>query len=117
MRHRPIAYCWGGIIACKYQELTQNFHIYIVCQFEKITVLQILDHHWREHLIAMDLLRTSVNLRGYAQKDPRNEYKKEAFQLFANMLSSFKYDTIVALNSIADIKIEKLNKVNINTNA
>ena len=58
-------------------------------------MLRTLDQHWREHLAAMDYLRQGIHLRGYAQKDYRFEYKREAFELFAAMLERVKFDTVV----------------------
>ena len=60
---------------------------------EKQVMLQKLDHHWREHLAAMDYLRQGIHLRGYAQKDYRFEFKREAFELFAAMLERIKFET------------------------
>jgi preprotein translocase subunit SecA len=60
---------------------------------EKQVMLQRLDQHWREHLAAMDYLRQGIHLRGYAQKDYRFEFKREAFELFAAMLERIKYET------------------------
>jgi preprotein translocase subunit SecA len=59
-------------------------------QFERSILLQIQDSHWREHLSAMDYLRQGIHLRGYAQKNPKQEYKREAFELFGQMLDSIK---------------------------
>jgi preprotein translocase subunit SecA len=61
--------------------------------YEKEVMLQRLDQHWREHLAAMDYLRQGIHLRGYAQKDYRYEFKREAFELFAAMLERVKYET------------------------
>ena len=69
-------------------------------QFEKSVILQTLDNHWREHLAAMDQLRQGIHLRGYAQKDPKQEYKKEAFTLFTMMLDNLKYDAIKLISSV-----------------
>ena len=69
-------------------------------QFEKFLVLQMLDHHWKEHLLAMDHLRQSVGLRGYAQKQPIQEYKRESFELFAAMLQRIRHDTMRALHHV-----------------
>jgi preprotein translocase subunit SecA len=60
---------------------------------ERRVMLEKLDHHWREHLAAMDYLRQSIHLRGYAQKDPKFEFKREAFDLFAAMLERIKFET------------------------
>lgn len=66
-------------------------------RFEKSLILQILDSHWKDHLAAMDYLRRSVSLRGYANKDPKQEYKREAFLLFSAMLDAFAYEACQAL--------------------
>ena len=71
-----------------------------LAQFEKSVILQTLDNHWREHLAAMDHLRQGIHLRGYAQKDPKQEYKREAFTLFTSMLENMKYDIIKLLSSV-----------------
>ncbi|MCO7223983.1 preprotein translocase subunit SecA [Pleionea sp. CnH1-48] len=65
--------------------------------FEKAIVLQTLDTHWREHLAAMDHLRQGIHLRGYAQKNPKQEYKREAFELFSEMLDSLKQEVVTML--------------------
>ena len=69
-------------------------------QMEKTIVLQILDNYWREHLGQMDHLRHSVNLRGYAMKDPKQEYKRESFNLFSKMLERFRYEVIGSLSKL-----------------
>lgn len=84
----------------EFEEKTKNLDPQVVQNFEKFSLLQSMDTHWRDHLSAIDHLRNSINLRGYAQKDPKNEYKKEAFELFSSMLDSFKYDVIVSLAKI-----------------
>ncbi|MDQ6993264.1 MAG: preprotein translocase subunit SecA [Mariprofundus sp.] len=68
--------------------------------FEKYLVLQVLDHHWKEHLLAMDHLRQSVGLRGYAQKQPIQEYKRESFELFESMLTKVREETMVSLHRV-----------------
>jgi len=62
--------------------------------FERNVMLQSLDTHWREHLAALDHLRQGIHLRGYAQKNPKQEYKREAFELFSNMLDMIKNEVI-----------------------
>ena len=64
---------------------------------EKDVMLQMLDNKWKEHLASMDYLRQSVGLRGYAQKNPKQEYKREAFDMFQQMLEDIKLDTITFL--------------------
>ncbi|TCP08030.1 preprotein translocase subunit SecA [Caldimonas thermodepolymerans] len=61
-------------------------------QFERMVLLQSLDTHWREHLAALDYLRQGIHLRGYAQKNPKQEYKREAFELFAQLLDVVKME-------------------------
>lgn len=68
--------------------------------FEKTLLLQTLDSHWKEHLANMDYLRHSIHLSGYAQKDPKQEYKKEAFALFTTMLDQLKFEVIRILSNI-----------------
>jgi len=63
-------------------------------RFERSVMLQSMDTHWREHLAALDHLRQGIHLRGYAQKNPKQEYKREAFELFAQMLEMIKNDVI-----------------------
>jgi len=63
-------------------------------QFERSLMLQTLDHHWRDHLAALDHLRQGIHLRGYAQKNPKQEYKREAFELFSDMLDRIKHDVV-----------------------
>jgi preprotein translocase subunit SecA len=63
-------------------------------QFERSLMLQTLDHHWRDHLAALDHLRQGIHLRGYAQKNPKQEYKREAFELFSDMLDRIKQDVV-----------------------
>ena len=69
-------------------------------QFEKSVMLQTLDTLWKEHLAAMDYLRQGIHLRGYAQKDPKQEYKRESFNMFARMLEALKYDVIGILSRV-----------------
>jgi preprotein translocase subunit SecA len=69
-------------------------------EYESAMVLQSLDRHWREHLSALDHLRQGIHLRGYAQKNPKQEYKREAFELFASMLDSIKREVVQILMSV-----------------
>ncbi|NHW17310.1 hypothetical protein HA071_25935, partial [Escherichia coli] len=65
---------------------------------ERHFMLNSLDRHWKEHLAAMDYLRQGIHLRGYAQKNPEQEYKKEAYNLFVNMLGTIKSDVVTDLS-------------------
>jgi preprotein translocase subunit SecA len=67
---------------------------------ERDVVLRTLDQHWREHLAAMEYLKQGIHLRGYAQKDYRFEFKREAFELFSAMLDRVKFDTVSTLTKI-----------------
>ncbi len=70
-------------------------NVHVVSDFEKIMFLNILDIKWREHLLSLDYLKKGIHLRGYAQQDPKQEYKKESFLMFENMLISAKYEFVV----------------------
>jgi preprotein translocase subunit SecA len=72
----------------------------VVRHFEKAVMLQVLDTSWKEHLAAMDYLRQGIGLRGYAQKDPKQEYKKEAFAMFEAMLDRIKHEVISILTKV-----------------
>ncbi len=69
----------------------------VLRQFEKSVMLQTLDNLWKEHLAAMDHLRQGIHLRGYAQKNPKQEYKREAFELFTQMLEALKQQVVSVL--------------------
>jgi len=69
-------------------------------QYERYVVLQILDAHWREHLAALDHLRQGIHLRGYAQKNPKQEYKREAFELFGAMIEAVKLEVTKTLTAV-----------------
>ncbi|HNQ76630.1 MAG TPA: SEC-C metal-binding domain-containing protein, partial [Pseudothauera hydrothermalis] len=69
-------------------------------QFERNVMLQSLDAHWREHLAALDHLRQGIHLRGYAQKNPKQEYKREAFELFENLLDTVRTEVTKLLLSV-----------------
>jgi len=63
-------------------------------------MLQVLDTSWKEHLSAMDYLRQGIHFRGYAQKDPKQEYKREAFEMFSSLLDHIKYEVIGILFNV-----------------
>jgi preprotein translocase subunit SecA len=69
----------------------------VMRHFEKSVMLQVLDNSWKEHLAAMDYLRQGIHFRGYAQKDPKQEYKREAFEMFTHLLDHIKYEVITIL--------------------
>jgi preprotein translocase subunit SecA len=87
-------------IARHYWEKEGAIGTEMIRRLEKDVMLQILDHHWKEHLAAMDYLRQGIGLRGYAQKDPKQEYKREAFEMFQQMLERIKHDVVSVLTRV-----------------
>lgn len=83
-----------------YQEKEELVGSEVLRRFEKSIMLQSLDQHWKEHLAAMDHLRQGIHLRGYAQKNPKQEYKREAFELFSEMLENLKLDVVTILSRV-----------------
>lgn len=84
----------------EYQAKEEKVGSEVMRNFEKGVMLQNLDELWKEHLSAMDYLRKGIHLRGYAQKDPKQEYKKESFEMFTNMLDLLKSNVISVLSRI-----------------
>ena len=78
--------------------------------FEKAVMLRALDHHWKEHLAVMDQLRQSVNLRGYGQKNPVQEYKRESFQMFTELLDTINIEIVQALCSVSFEQVDRKQK-------
>ena len=87
-------------IAKAYEQKVTQYGAPFMRHVEKIMMLQQLDAHWREHLAAMDYMRQGIHLRGYAQKNPKQEYKREAFELFSAMLDRVKFDTVTILSKL-----------------
>ncbi len=83
-----------------YQAKVESVGPQVVCELEKGVMLRQLDMHWKEHIGALDHLRQGIHLRGYAQKNPKQEYKREAFDMFGDMLDRVKHDTIAILSKI-----------------
>ena len=94
-----------GAIDAMYDAKCQRIGEPIMRHVEKDIMLKVLDQQWREHLGAMDYLRQGIHLRGYAQKDYRYEYKREAFELFAAMLERIKFDTVTILATL-DVQVK-----------
>ena len=86
--------------ARKAAEKVANFGPDIIRNVEKSVLLQILDQVWKEHLLTLDHLRQGIGLRAYGQRDPLNEYKREAFDLFQEMLSSLRERVISVLSHV-----------------
>ncbi|MGY1490246.1 preprotein translocase subunit SecA [Methylobacillus pratensis] len=96
-----------------YQAKEDQASASVMRQFERAVMLQSLDNHWREHLAALDHLRQGIHLRSYAQKNPKQEYKREAFALFSSLLDTVKREVtqvtmLVKVQSEADVQaVEK----------
>lgn len=84
----------------EYESKEEQVGDIVIRHFEKSVMLQNLDSHWKEHLASMDHLRQGIGLRSYAQKNPKQEYKREAFELFAEMLENVKFDVISILSKV-----------------
>src|SRR5207247_807934 len=78
--------------------------------FMRMILLQSIDSHWREHLAALDYLRQGIHLRGYAQKNPKQEYKREAFELFAQLLDVVKIDVTRGLLTVRSQSQEEVGR-------
>ena len=98
-----------------YDQKEINVGAQVMRYIEKEVMLRTLDQHWREHLAAMDYMRQGIFLRSYAQKNPKQEYKREAFELFSAMLDRIKFDTVTTVSKIqvrsqAEIEREELER-------
>ncbi|WP_374528833.1 preprotein translocase subunit SecA [Acinetobacter sp.] len=87
-------------IVTRYRSRREQMGAESAAMLERHFVLSSLDRHWKDHLAAMDYLRQGIHLRGYAQKNPEQEYKKEAFNLFVNMLAVIKTDVVTDLSRV-----------------
>ncbi len=89
-----------GEVNTRYQAKVDLVGVPNFAGFERMVLLQSLDQHWREHLAALDYLRQGIHLRGYAQKQPKQEYKREAFELFGQMLDAVKNEVTRTLMTV-----------------
>lgn len=80
-------------------------------QIEKLILLQVVDGHWKDHLLAMDHLKEGIGLRGYGQKNPLNEYKREGFELFQNMVETVKSQTISSLMRVRVVREDDVERM------
>ncbi|MBD3670523.1 MAG: preprotein translocase subunit SecA [Gammaproteobacteria bacterium] len=88
------------LLETQYRDKTSDVGEDVMRRVEKDVMLQVLDNAWKEHLAAMDYLRQGIHLRGYAQKNPAQEYKREAFLLFSDLLERIKSETITILSRV-----------------
>jgi preprotein translocase subunit SecA len=77
---------------------------------ERVIFLQMVDTYWKEHLLNMDHLKEGIGLRGYGQKNPLNEYKREGFEMFANMIETVKQQTLTTLFRVQIAKEEDVDR-------
>jgi len=89
-----------GEMESAYAEKEQLAGGKVMREFEKAVMLQVLDSNWKDHLATMDHLRQGIHLRGYAQKNPKQEYKREAFELFSAMLERIKQEVVTILSRV-----------------
>jgi len=96
-----------------YQKKEEEFGEATLRYLEKVIMLQSVDYHWKDHLLAVDQLKEGIGLRGYGQKDPRIEYQKEAYQMFLEMLERIKKDTVEKLFAIQIAKEEEVKEMKV----
>jgi preprotein translocase subunit SecA len=89
-----------------YQKKKQELGADLLRYLEKMVLLQVIDQHWKDHLLGMDHLRDGIGLRGYGQKDPLIEYKREGFDMFAGMMERIKGDTLDRLFHVQAVRGE-----------
>ena len=94
-----------------YQGREEEFGVPMLRYLEKVIMLQSIDYHWKDHLLAIDQLKEGIGLRGYGQKDPLIEYQKEAYQMFLEMLERIKKDTVEKLFAIQIAKEQEMKEV------
>ncbi len=99
-------------VAEAYEQKVARIGAELMRDVEKQVMLRQLDHHWKEHLAGMDHLRQGIGLRSYAQKNPKQEYKREAFEMFGAMLEQVKHDTVSILSRIRIQGEDDLNEMN-----
>jgi preprotein translocase subunit SecA len=96
-----------------YQKKEEEFGEATLRYLEKVIMLQSIDHHWKDHLLAVDQLKEGIGLRGYGQKDPRIEYQKEAYQMFLEMLDRIKRDTVEKLFAVQIAKEQEVKEMKV----
>ncbi|CAH6807255.1 protein translocation ATPase [Vibrio chagasii] len=100
-----------GMAVDTYKQKEEVVGAQVLRNFEKSVMLQTLDGLWKEHLAAMDHLRQGIHLRGYAQKNPKQEYKRESFELFEGLLDVLKSDVITILSKVRVQQQEEVEKM------
>ena len=92
----------------RYAQREQEIGAVNMRHLERVVLLQIVDHHWKEHLLNMDHLKEGIGLRGYGQKNPLDEYKKEGFNMFGEMISTMKNQTVSTLFRLQLVRDEEV---------
>ncbi|CDT93528.1 Protein translocase subunit secA [Vibrio coralliirubri] len=100
-----------GMAVDSYKQKEEVVGAQVLRNFEKSVMLQTLDGLWKEHLAAMDHLRQGIHLRGYAQKNPKQEYKRESFELFEGLLDVLKTDVVTILSKVRVQQQEEVEKM------
>lgn len=103
-------------IVAEYDQKEQLVGVEGMRNYEKHVMLNVLDKLWKEHLAAMDYLRQSIGLRGYAQKNPKQEYKREAFEMFTELLERMKYEVVTMLSKVKIQSNEQVEQLDANEN-
>jgi preprotein translocase subunit SecA len=96
-----------GKVQQAYQKKEVEFGRELITQLEKQVFLRMIDTHWKDHLLTMDYLKEGIGLRGYGQKDPLTEYKREGFEMFTAMIDRIKRDTVEHLFRVQMVRQEK----------
>jgi len=96
-----------GQIVRAYESKERELGPELMRYLEKLMLLQVIDHHWKDHLLGMDHLRDGIGLRGYGQKDPLIEYKREGFDMFSSMMDRIKSDVLERLFRVQAVKGEQ----------
>jgi preprotein translocase subunit SecA len=98
-------------VVSAYRAKEEKIGAEVMRQLEKSIMLQSVDQHWRDHLSSMDQLRQGIHLRGYAQKNPKQEYKRESFSMFTNLLNNIKLDVVSTLSRLHIAEPEDVNQL------
>ncbi|OGR05826.1 MAG: preprotein translocase subunit SecA [Deltaproteobacteria bacterium RIFOXYD12_FULL_50_9] len=99
------------LITAAYDERERSLGSETMRQLERVILLQVVDNHWKEHLLSMDHLKEGIGLRGYGQKNPLNEYKKEGYGLFMDLMDTIKLQTIRTLFRIQVVQEEEVDRM------
>lgn len=101
----------ASVVAEKYKEQEDHNGVETQRQLEKLILLQIVDSHWKDHLLSMDHLKEGIGLRGYGQKNPLNEYKREGFELFNRLMETVKAQVVSNLMRVRVVQQEDVERM------